>query len=99
MNWKTFALRFAGLIALAIAGFYLYAFSVHMMIRFEVFPPELIDKAFGTELTRNTVYVCVFTFLLGFISLFIKDKVRSVLYFAPLYAPILFGIIYTLMHR
>jgi len=97
MNWKLFGLRFLGLVVLTVAGFYAFALTTNILILFGAFPQYLVDKAFGVELAHKTMFVLFGSAVLGFISLFIKEQWRLVLYASPLYAPPLFVIIYTLM--
>ena len=97
MNWKNFALRFAGLIVIALAAGPLYALTMNLLIIAKQIPQELIDKAFGNTLTLKCVYVWLACLLIGFGSIFIKDSWRHILYFSPLYAPSVFAIIYTVI--
>lgn len=97
MNWKTFAIRFAGLIAIALAAGPLYALTLNLLILARQIPEDLIDKAYGNTLTMKCVYVWLVCLLAGFGSIFIKGSWRYILYFSPLYAPALFAVIYTLI--
>ena len=97
MNWKTFALRFAGLIVIALAAGPLYALTMNLLIITKQIPEELIAKAYGNTLTLKCVYVWLVCLLAGFGSIFLKDSWRYILYFSPLYAPSVFSIIYTVI--
>lgn len=97
MNWKIFALRLAGLIAIALAMFPLFGLTMNMLLYFELIPSGVIDKAAGNVITMRSMYVWLGCLVLGFASLFLKDSWRYILYFSPLYGPCVFAVIYTLM--
>ena len=97
MNWKTFALRFTGLIVIALLAGPLYALTMNLLILAQQIPQELIDKAYGNTLTLKCVYVWLAGLLLGFGAIFIKQDWRYILYLSPLYAPSVFAVIYTVI--
>lgn len=99
MNWKTFFIRLAGLVAIVVGGMFLFALTSNVLILMNVMTTEANGSLFGQVLARNTMYVLLGSTVVAFASIFIKDSWRKVLYFSPLYATPLFTIIYTLMHR
>ena len=98
MNWKNFALRFAGLIVIALAMFPLFGFTVNMLVFFKLVPAEMVDKALGADIIRQSMYVWMASLPFGFASLFFQASWKYILYFSPLYAPSLFAIAYTVLH-
>ncbi len=99
MTFKEFFIRFAGLILIALAAGPLYAVTFNLLVFFNIVPLENADKAFGTIVTTRATYVWLACLLPGFASLFMRTKWRLLLYFAPLFAPSLFAVFFTLMHR
>lgn len=99
MDWKNFFIRFAGLVGIAAGGLFLYAVVANILVLLHWMPDALNGQGFGYALTKNTLCVWAITILLGFLSLFVKENWRYVLYTSPLYAPCLFAVIFTLMHR
>ncbi len=97
MNWKTFAFRFTGLIVIALLAGPLYALTMNLLILANQIPQELIDKAYGSVLTRQCVFVWLFCLPVGFGSIFLKQNWRHALYLSPLYAPSAFAVIYTVI--
>lgn len=97
MNWKDFALRLVGLIAIAIAAGPLYAVVVNLLLKAGQIPADLVDKAYGTTLITQCVYVWITCLPLGFLAIFLKENWRYLLYFSPLYAPSLYAIIQTIL--
>lgn len=95
MNWKTFALRFIGLVIVALAAGPLYAVTVHLLVLSGLIPENLMDKAYGSALMSKSAFIWMGALLLGFCSIFLKDSWRYILYFSPLYAPALFAVVYT----
>jgi hypothetical protein len=95
MNTKTFFLRFAGLIALALSALPLFAITLNLLLFFHLIPDTLIDNGYGNALAQTCVYIWLVCLLMGFISIFVQKPWRLVLYFSPLYAPILFTIVST----
>lgn len=99
MTLKTFFIRFAGLIIIALAAGPVYAVTVNLLILLNLIPIELADKAYGNILTMKAIYVWTGCLLVGFGALFLKEKWGLILYFSPLYAPSLFAIIFTLIQN
>lgn len=99
MNWKYILLRLAGVAVLFVAGILLYAVTVNILILFGLMPDSLHGQGFGYALTSQTIYVAMGTILISVAGIFIRQKWRNVLYLAPLYAPSVFAIIFTLLHR
>lgn len=99
MNWKTYLIRFAGLVVIAAAGSYLYAITFHALQGMGQIHVDMENKAFASILTIKTTYVWMASVIAGFISIFIKDNWRYVLYLSPLYAPPLFAAIFTLVQE
>jgi hypothetical protein len=97
MSSKVFALRFVGLILIALAAGPLYALVMNLLLATEQITPDMVEAAFGSVLTNKCVYIWLGCLLLGFGSLFAQENWRYVLYFSPLYAPSLFAILYTMM--
>lgn len=97
MNWKSFALRFAGLIAIAVAMFPLFGLTMNLLVLFKLVPLEMMDKAMGTDIARQAMYVWLACLVPAFASMFLKGNWRYILYFSPLYAPSLFAAFYTIM--
>ena len=97
MNWKTFAIRLAGLIVISLAMFPLYGLTMNILLFLELIPSDLIDKAAGSVITMKAMYVWIACLFLGFGSIFIKGDWRYILYLSPLYAPCVFAVIYTLL--
>lgn len=97
MNWKVFTLRFAGLILIALAAGPLYGLVMNLLLATEQITPEMIETAYGNALTMKCVYIWIGCLLLGFGSLFANENWRYLLYFSPLYAPVLFALLYTIM--
>ncbi len=96
MNWKHIFLRLAGLVVLFVAGIFLYALTVNLLIVINAMPVETTGEGFGILLTHRTIWVAMGMIPVGIAGIFIKQKWRTVLYTAPLYAPALFAIVYTL---
>ncbi len=99
MNAKTFIIRLIGLIAIALAGSFLYAVTFHVMVAMNLIPAELAEKAYGTILTHKTTLVWLGCVAISFISIFIKESWRYVFYLSPLYAPPLFAAAFTLIQQ
>lgn len=81
------------LVTLVVAGMLAYAVLINLFIYFGLMP-ENMD---GYGLIYKTVYVFYGSILAGFIAIFIKHPVARLLFFSPLYAPSLFGVLYILM--
>lgn len=99
MNIQTILLRLAGFIAIAIAGGFLCAITANILVALGLVPDMLGAQPFGKAMLTNAVFVWMGTILVSFISVFIKDNWRWVLYTAPLYAPSIFAIIFTLSNK
>ncbi len=97
MTMKSFFIRLAGFIAIALLAGPVYALTVNALVLAQLIPAELVDKAFGNILTLRAIYVWIGCLLVGFASIFLKANWRYIFYFSPLYAPSLFAVIYTLM--
>jgi hypothetical protein len=97
MNWKSFALRFAGLLAIALAMFPMFGLTMNLLVLLKLVPLEMMDKAMGTEIARQAMYVWLGCLIPAFASIFFQGSWRYILYFSPLYAPSLFAVVYTLM--
>lgn len=97
MNWKNFAIRFAGLIAIGVAAGPLVGLTTNILLKAGLIPEVLIDKAFGHELLSKCVYVWLTCLLFAFASIFLKQNWRYIFYFSPLYAPSVFAVVYTIM--
>lgn len=99
MDWKKFLLSFAGFIVIGVTGGFLYAVLVNGMIYFKLMPESIGGQGFAYALTVLASRVWMGAIALSFISLFIKQNWRIVLYTAPLYAPSLFAIVYTVINQ
>lgn len=99
MNLKTFLLRAAVLLIVIAGGFILYAGAFHGLVFLGLMPEQLGNQGFGYVLTYRTSFVFMGAILAGIISLFIRANWRLALLLSPLYAPSLFAVIFTLMHR
>lgn len=97
MNWKNFTLRFVGLVLIALAAAPLYGLVINLLLATGQITPDMVETAYGNVLTTKCVYIWIGCLLLGFGSLFVKESWRYMLYFSPLYAPILFALLYTVM--
>lgn len=98
MNWKTFLLRFAGLVAFAAMGFALYGITSHLLIMLGLTPDGEGSEGFGIEMTRLAMILYMISIPFGFSGIFIKEDWRWILYLCPLYAPSLFALIHTITH-
>lgn len=94
MDWKTFLYRLMIFIIIVIMGGFLFAVTANLLIKFGLMP----DGFDGRLLAQKTTYIYMSATVIGFISIFIKQDWRNILLFAPLYAPSIFAIIYTVMH-
>lgn len=99
MNWKDILLRLAGVAVLFVAGILLYAVTANLLILMGLMPEALNGQGFGYALTAQTVYVAMGAVVVGIAGIFIRQKWRNALYLAPLYAPSVFAIVFTLIHR
>jgi len=97
MTMKTFFIRFAGLIVIALLAGPLYAITVNFLVLTNMIPPDLVDKAYGNVLTLRTIYVWIGCLLVGFASIFARGSWRYIFYFSPLYATPIFAVVYTML--
>ncbi len=99
MNWKILLTRLALLVIMVAAGMMLLAVTVNGMILLQWLPDAINGIPAGRAILTKTSYVFMAAALAGIISIFLTPNWRWVLLLAPLYAPTLFAIVYTLMHR
>lgn len=91
--------RFVVLIIIGLLGGLLFSFSVNIMIMTDILDVDNVRGGFGYEMTSKAVFVWVTAFVLGIISLFIKEKWRYILLLSPLYAPTVFALLYALSQK
>lgn len=96
MTKKTFFIRLAGFVVIALAALPVYSLAMVAMVVLQLVPQDLMDTGYGNDLTFRAVVVWCGTLVPGFAGIFPKENWRYVLYFSPLYAPALYAVIYTL---
>lgn len=96
MNWKKLLIRLAGVAVLFLAGIMVYALAVNLMILLGLTPEGNAAAGWGIALTNQAVYVAIGMIPVSIAGIFIRQKWRLALYFAPLYGPALFAAAYTL---
>ncbi len=94
MDWRTFLYRFMLFIITVVGGGFLFAVTTNILIKLGL----MADGFDARQLAMQTTYIYMAATLAGFVSIFINQNWRKVLLLAPLYAPSLFAIIYTIMH-
>lgn len=99
MNWKTLLIRLGLLIVAVAAGMALLAVSINFMVFLQWLPEAIDGIPAGYAILNKTSYIFMGAIFAGIISIFLAPNWRWVLLLAPLYAPTLFAITYTLMHR
>lgn len=87
------------LITISLLGGLVFALAVNVMIMTNIVDADSVQGGFGYLMTSKAVFIWIVSVVLGIVSLFIKQKWRYFLLFSPLYAPILFALLYTLSQR
>lgn len=99
MNWKTILIRLAVLIVVIAAGSGLYAVTINILIAAGIMPDQLNGAGFAYALTMQASFVMMGSALAGLVSIFIRQNWRYALLLAPVYAPTIFAVIFTILHR
>lgn len=99
MNWKTLLIRLGLLIVAVAAGMALLAVSINVMIFLQWLPEAINGIPAGYAILNKTSFVFMGAIVAGIVSIFLTANWRWVFLLAPLYAPTLFAIMYTLMNR
>lgn len=94
---RTRLLRLLFLILIAGLGGLLYSLCVNLLIIGGLMPEGELAAGFGHILTQKAVMIWIGATLLGFGAIFLQARWRYLFFLAPLYAPSLFAVIYTMM--
>ncbi len=76
-----------------------YAFTANLLVSSGMLTADQVSTSFGVEMTHKAMLVWMIAIPLSVWSVFLKTPLRFVLFFAPLYGPSLFAVIYTLINR
>ena len=87
------------LITIALLGGLLFSVAVNVMVMTNIVNVDNVKGTFGYEMTSKAVLIWGGSVVLGIISLFIKEKWRYILLLSPIYAPIIFALLYALSYR
>ena len=87
------------LITISLLGGLTFSIAVNIMIMTNIVDADTVQGGFGYLMTSKAVFIWILSVILGIISLFIKQKWRYFLLFSPLYAPIIFALLYALSQR
>ena len=93
---KEWIIKFLSLVIFSLLGGLLVPMVVSLVIFSGVIDSESVSTGFGQTMMQKTVFIWLACIVVGFGSLFIKNKWRYVLTLSPLYMPSLFVIIYSL---
>lgn len=94
MDWL---IKILSLIIFALLGGILFALVTNILIATGAMQNVISYETFGPDMAFKATIVWMVSVVVGFISLFIKQKWRYALTLAPLYMPSLFAVIYTLL--
>lgn len=96
---KAALLKLLWVVLIAGLGWILYAFCLNILIATGLLNANDAGTSFGYEMTHKAVIVWLICVPLSVWASFMQSKLRLILLFAPLYAPSLFAVIYTLLNR
>lgn len=92
-------LKLLWVVIIAGLGGLLYACMANVMVMSGLLSGDDVAAAFGVEMTQKAVLVWLVCVPLSIWASFMQSPLRFILLFAPLYAPSLFAVIYTLANK
>lgn len=99
MDWKTLLFRLLLLLVAVAGGMLLLALTFYGLMFLNLLPAEMNGQGFGYALLYRCSFVIIGATVAGFAAIFIRPDWRNALLFAPLYAPTLFAIAFTLANQ
>lgn len=92
-------LKLLWVILIAGLGWLLYALTANILVASGLLNANDVTASFGVEMTHKAMIVWLVCLPLSVGASFMQSALRYILLFAPLYAPSVFALLYTLINR
>lgn len=96
---KAALLKLLWVILIAGLGWLFYALCANLLVITGLLNADQVATSFGVEMTNKAMIVWLVCVPLSVWASFMQSKLRYILLFAPIYAPSLFALVYTLLAR
>ncbi len=92
-------LKLLWVVLIAGLGWLVYPLCANILVAAGFLSGDDVGTSFGVEMTHKAVMIWLICVPLSVWATFMQSRWRLILLFAPLYAPSVFAVIYTLLNR